>query len=276
MDTIITGASRGIGRALALRLSRAGGAGDRLFVVARDEGRLQALAAEAGPRVEVVVITGDLSRIGRAHELGERLAAEVKPGATLVHNAGVWPTRLELSDGLEVGFATNCVCPLVLERPLLSANKLARVLVVGAGLMALGRFRADKTPTGGDFSSLRTYASTKLAGAIALRDEARRHPEVDVAIVHPGVVNTDLGAQRGLLGKLLPLGKRFLETPERCAERLSRLLARPRFEHVPGEAPWFFEEREMPYPAAVNRDEAAVLEALARLPLPPQNGSKQS
>lgn len=42
MDWIVTGASRGIGRALALALGAKATEGDRLFVLARDAERLRA------------------------------------------------------------------------------------------------------------------------------------------------------------------------------------------------------------------------------------------
>ena len=41
-----------------------------------------------------------------------------------------------------------------------------------------------------------------------MRDVARHYPAIDFVIVHPGVVNTDLGARRGLLGWILELVKR--------------------------------------------------------------------
>jgi len=190
----------------------------------------------------------------------------VKPGAVLIHNAGLWPSKRELVDGTELAFATNCLGPLALQAPLLEKGLLSRVLVVSAGLLVQGRFSAEQTPEGKDFSSFRTYCTTKLAQAIAMRDVARRHPQVDFAIVHPGVVNTELGSRTGPLGRLLQLAKRaFLETPESCAARLVRLLTRPQWEHSPGVAPWFHEEQERPWPAAVDRDERAVLAAVERL-----------
>jgi hypothetical protein len=64
-----------------------------------------------------------------------------------------------------------------LQAPLVERGLLARILVIGAGLMKLGRFDPERTPSGDDFSWFRTYASTKLAFAAAMRDVARDHPE---------------------------------------------------------------------------------------------------
>lgn len=264
MDWIVTGASRGIGFALTRALAARAHDGDRIFALARDRERLQALAAAtAGSRAKLITSPADLARIGEAHRAGTELASEVQ-AATLIHNAGVWPTRRALVEGFESGFATNCLGPLALQRPLLAARRVSRVLVVSAGLLVKGRFDPERTPSGRDFSAFRTYASTKLAGAAAMRDEARRYPDVDFAIIHPGVVHTDLGATRGPLGWLMKLAKRSWESPEVCAARLIRILERPKWQHSPGEAPWFVEETEQPWPTEVDRAREAVAASVER------------
>ncbi len=263
MDWIVTGASRGIGNALVRALAGRARDGDRIFALARDADRLRALAAVASDRARLVPLPADLARIGEARRAGSELASEVHD-ATLIHNAGIWPTRLALVEGFESGFATNCLGPVALQQPLLAARRVSRVLVVSAGILVKGRFDPTRTPTGQDFSAFRTYASTKLAGAAAMRDEARRHPEVDFAIIHPGVVHTDLGATRGPLGWLMKLAKRSWEDPEACAARLIRLLERPKWQQIPGEAPWFVEESEQPWPLAVERARADVASVVAR------------
>jgi len=263
MDWILTGASRGIGHALAQTLLETAGADDRFFVIARDAERLEALAQ--GTSATVVPHPVDLSRWAEARRVGEDLAREVGSATTLVHNAGVWPTRRVLVDGLEAGFVTNCLGPLALQEPLLRAERLTRVLVVSAGLLVKGRFDAERTPVGDDFSVFRTYCTTKLAGAVAQREEARRWPNVDFAIVHPGVVNTDLGSVRGPLGWLMRGIKRRWEPPAVCGARLARILRRPRWEQTPGEAAWFFEESEQPWPPEADRYRDAVVATVGRL-----------
>lgn len=266
-DVILTGASRGIGRALALKVGGTGRA-SRMVLVARDRTRLESLVADIeklGGRA--IAVCGDLSSLAGAETLGRQLSGIVNGDTTLIHNAGLWPSKRVLTpDGLESAFVVNHLAPLRMQESLIAAGQVRRVLVIGAGLMMKGRFDRDRTPTGEDFSSVRTYCNTKLCFALAMRDIAAAHPELDVLVVHPGVVRTDLGARRGPIGWVLSLVKQFWERPEICAERLYRILAKDRWS-PPGAARWFFEDKEQPWPAvAYNEDtRRAVRETTERL-----------
>ncbi len=81
---LVTGASSGIGRAIALQLSAEGVA---LVVVARDTKRLEALAAECAP-TEVEVLTADLTDSGQVSAVETRLRDPDRPIDLLVNNAG--------------------------------------------------------------------------------------------------------------------------------------------------------------------------------------------
>jgi NAD(P)-dependent dehydrogenase (short-subunit alcohol dehydrogenase family) len=265
-DLILTGASRGIGHALALAL--AGQRGDRLVLVARDRARLDTLVSAIEQKGgQAIAVPGDLSSLAGARALGQRLAEVSTPGSTLIHNAGLWPSkRVMTPDGFETAFVVNHLAPLVMQRPLLDAGRLRRIMVVSAGLIVKGHFDAARTPTGGDFSSIRTYCNTKLCFALAMRDIAAAYPAIDVVVLHPGVVRTELGARSGPIGWLLSLVKRGWEAPEVCAARLARVLTRERWS-PPGEARWLMEESEQSWPA-VAEDEAmrrAVRDTTARL-----------
>jgi NAD(P)-dependent dehydrogenase (short-subunit alcohol dehydrogenase family) len=245
-DLILTGASRGLGRALALALAPIG---LRLILVARDRERLETVAGLVAARGgRALAVAGDLSSLATARTVGEHLAGLVGDDTTLVHGAGIWPHRRMLTaEGFETAFAVNHLGPLALQAPLLAARRLRRVMAVGAGLMIRGRFDPTRTPTGADFGPVRTYCTTKLCFALAMRDLAAAHPDLDVVVLHPGVIRTGLGARPGPVGWALALAKRSWEAPESAAARLVRILARDRWS-PPGEARWLVLDEERPWP----------------------------
>jgi len=179
----------------------------------------------------------------------------------LIHNAGLWPVPRELGpEGLERAFVVNCAGPWTMQAPLLEAG-LRRVFVVGAGLMTKGQFAPERTPIGGDFSTFRTYCTTKLCFAVAMRQLGRSDPGLDIAVVHPGVIRTDLGARDGLVGWLLRRVKRGWEAPEDCALRLAAQIDASVWSR-PGEPGWWDESRPAAWPEAA--DDPIMAEQLLR------------
>jgi NAD(P)-dependent dehydrogenase (short-subunit alcohol dehydrogenase family) len=105
---LVTGASRGIGRSVALRFAEEGA---RLALVARSESELLQTAGaveQAGARA--VAIPTDIRDRDGAEACVERAEAELGPIDVLVNNAGVflWRPFLELSsEEWELVLATN-------------------------------------------------------------------------------------------------------------------------------------------------------------------------
>jgi NAD(P)-dependent dehydrogenase (short-subunit alcohol dehydrogenase family) len=87
---LVTGAGRGIGRAVALDLARAGVA---LALSARTRAELDAVADEArGLGVSALARTADVSRPDEVRELFRAARAELGPIDVLVNGAGVAPS----------------------------------------------------------------------------------------------------------------------------------------------------------------------------------------
>lgn len=119
-SALVTGASRGLGRALALALARRG---VRLVLVARGREALDAVVAEVrGLGGEAHGIVADIGDKHSIHPIAGEAAALVGPIDLLVHNAstlGPTPLRLLLDtecEDLEQVLAVNLVGPFRLSK----------------------------------------------------------------------------------------------------------------------------------------------------------------
>jgi short-subunit dehydrogenase len=215
---IVTGASTGIGRATALRLARRGA---RVFAAARDERRLDALAAE---HPEIVASPCDVSDdADRA-----ALVKQSEPVDVLVNNAGLgWKGMAEdmPPDKVRQLFEVNVLALIDLtQRVLPGMLERGRGHVVNVGSIA--GYVASPSET--------VYCATKFAVqgfTDGLRREVVRRG-VDVTLIAPGPIKTEFMArirtgepagQPGALDYGLP--------PESVAKAIERALTRTR---VPG------------------------------------------
>nr|WSZ95331.1 SDR family NAD(P)-dependent oxidoreductase [Streptomyces sp. NBC_00857] len=185
---IITGASKGLGRALALALARRGW---DLVLDARTARVLKETAGEAGAYgTRVVALAGDVTDAG--HRTG-LVAAAAELGALdlVVSNAsalGAEPlVRLDALplDGLRAALETNVVAALGLVRealPLLRASAAGTVISVSSDAAA------EAYETWGGYGASKA-ALDQLAAVLAVEE-----PELRVWAVDPGDMGTDLYA----------------------------------------------------------------------------------
>lgn len=183
---LITGASKGIGRAIATELASRGA---RVGLLARSKGELESLAAELPG--DPVVLPADVSERGAVERAVEELV-EVAGGLDLVvANAGVAHygpfIEAEAAD-LEQMVRVNVLGCIHTVRaaldPMLASGRIGHVVIVssGAGLRA--------------FPDAAVYGATKAANrALA---EALRHElagtRIGLTTVYPGEVETELHA----------------------------------------------------------------------------------
>jgi len=183
MNTVITGASRGLGLALASRFAARPDA--HVFAVARDpdaSAELKALVAERGGSVTVV-----LADVADA-DAGQTIAAALGSATVdlLINNAGVGGTEFgeTTQDALIELFKINTFAPLLVTQALrskLAANaKVVNITSVLGSIAQAG-------------SGYFTYGMSKAALNMLSKKLAAELDGVAVLSLHPGWVQTRLG-----------------------------------------------------------------------------------
>ncbi|MFJ9371094.1 SDR family NAD(P)-dependent oxidoreductase [Nocardia sp. NPDC101769] len=191
---LITGATDGLGRELAVRL---GAAGARLILHGRNPDRAAAVAAEVtavsgrAPRI----ILADLSRLAEVDRLADEIIAGTSRLDVLVNNAGTGGRpdgKRDLSaDGNELLWAVNHLAPYRLTRrllPLLRASAPARVVnVASAGQQEINL--DDPTPEH-DYDVYTAYCRAKLAMIMATIEYADELDGTGVTVnaLHPATL----------------------------------------------------------------------------------------
>lgn len=162
--SVVTGASSGIGRELALKLARRGAC---VWAVGRSRERLDALVADAGADGCVRPLVADLESVAAIEQAVREVTREDGALHVLAHCAGL--IRLGAVDAvsdedLDRQYRVNLRAPFVLTKALLPA------LRVGEGQVAFLNSSAAVSPSANNVS----YAMTK-AGLTALADGLRAH-----------------------------------------------------------------------------------------------------
>ena len=224
--TVITGASAGIGVALARVFAQHD---HELVLIARREDRLLALADEiaaTGAR-KPLVIAADLQRADAAGVIGEALTAERVEPQYMVNNAGFGLIGLAGARDRDEALAMIDINVRALtELSLAFIDSLARHR---GGLLNVGSM-AGFLPGPG----MAVYYATKsyvLSLSEALHSELKGRG-VRVSVLCPGPVPTEFGERAGVKGGLAP--GPLTQSVERVAEAGYRGLMRGQRIVVPG------------------------------------------
>ncbi|KAA0153620.1 hypothetical protein FNF27_06772 [Cafeteria roenbergensis] len=224
---VIIGASTGIGRALALRLSRDGAS---IAVCSRSEAKLRELAAEclAAGAPKAVAHVVDVLDLDSHASLGADLAALMGgPIDVLVNNAG--RSQRSLAEDTDIKVTADMMQLNVIGNISVTKAFLPAMLDRGSGHIMVTSSVAGKV--GAPCSS--SYAATKHAVQgyySALRNEVS-YRGVDVTLVCPGPVESEItkhaftaeaGVKAADAGFKEDKSKRM--TAERCAELMARAL----------------------------------------------------
>ena len=142
---IITGASAGIGRAIAIALAKRGQY--RLCLIARKRDKLretQDLCLAENPRIDVVVKLCDMRYEPQVTRVFENVCAELAPIHVLVNNAGVFNTIPLLSQ--VDGENWDTILNVNLRASIQGTRVCAPFIVQAAKANANGKTKSSSTP----------------------------------------------------------------------------------------------------------------------------------
>jgi NAD(P)-dependent dehydrogenase (short-subunit alcohol dehydrogenase family) len=176
MRVLVTGATDGLGKAVATELARAGAT---VLVHGRDDERGERTLAEIGAETgsdRLLWLRADLASLDEVRALAER----VEPLDVLVNNAGIGTAgpRAESVDGHELRFAVNYLAPFLLAR-LLRADRIVNVASAGQAPIDFDDVMLERR-----YDGAQAYCQSKLALVMLTFDLAESGATANC--LHPG------------------------------------------------------------------------------------------
>jgi NAD(P)-dependent dehydrogenase (short-subunit alcohol dehydrogenase family) len=191
---LITGATDGLGQALAHQLA---GEGATVILHGRNRDKLDLTAAAIGKETDghlPATVIADFADLAQVRKMAEEILSTTPRLDVLVNNAGIGSGRPDSHiretsvDGYELRFAVNYLAGFLLTLellPLLRASAPARVVNVAS----LGQHPLDFTDLmiERNYDGVRAYGQSKLAQIMAGFELAEKVPSAEITVnsLHP-------------------------------------------------------------------------------------------
>ena len=233
---VVTGASSGIGAQAARQLADQGA---RVVVVGRDRGRTERLAdALTTPGRPISRYVADFADLAQVRRLATALSTDLGKIDVLLSNAGgAFTDFTPTVDGHEPNYQVNALAPFLLLRELTPALAAGRVVATSSrshrGAALHHEHVRDQLDRMAGQGPHQRYATAKLVNLLMHREHHRRHPEVEIVDVHPGLVASDFGRYLGRTGTVLKhVARPFLRSPNAAAGTLVALAKSAEFPNL--------------------------------------------
>jgi NAD(P)-dependent dehydrogenase (short-subunit alcohol dehydrogenase family) len=265
---VITGATSGIGYDTARKYAAHGA---NLLCINRNVQKSQALCREITDDfgVECNYIIADLSNLAEINRVANELAMMKTPIDVLMHNAGVYLTKRELTpDGFDKVFVVHYLSTFIINYRIqekLKQQDKARIIMVSSEahrFAAWGLRLDDLNWEKRRYTGLKSYGSAKTAQLLSMIvfNEVFQNSGVTINSMHPGAVKTDTGQENGPLYRWFKRNylDRTLRLPNISAEALYYLGVSEDIQGVSGK---FFNltTLEEPAPPALDKEVANEL-----------------
>ena len=239
---VVTGATRGIGRATAIALAKLGAT---VVVIGRDSARMDEVRREAerAANTDVSCIAADFASLASVRRAADEIAHRWPTIHALVNNAGINAGRRQVSaDGFELTFAVNHLAPFLLTSllvPALAAGAPSRIVNVTSVFAHVAGIDIDDIMLERRrYSSTRAYNQSKLSTAMFTMELAERLRGSGIAAncVSPGLVATDLMREHWWFEPrwLRALWSGWLLSPDEAAARVVRVATAEALDGVSG------------------------------------------
>ena len=258
---LITGATRGIGRAAAIELARRGA---EVAIVGREPDRVRETAEAArtaGGGAPVHEHVADLTRQDEVRRLATEVVERHPRLDVLANNAGALFTERRVTpDGVEETLALNHLAPFLLTsllRERLAADGGGRIVTTTSDAHSGGDLDLDDLGfERRRFRPIRVYGTSKLANILFTRELTRRNAggSITATCFHPGVVRSGFGKNDALLYRaVLTMIGPFARSPAKGARSLVWLALDPAAAQLDGA---YVIDMKVKEPSAAARDDA--------------------